>query len=251
MKKLIEYYKETVPELNFKIKTIIELNEDMMLSLSSLLQKYGLKEITNIKKTILLPNPIDFPRYPYSEITIIDVVLTYPVSPYILQKEIIYLWNIPSDSVVVRNEYEASEQQLIDRDLDREILEKFNSMKNSLRKGSLLSTNQNSYPEEIKFSQRDLAGNLFNELFKEKLSSNRKNPYENFPLSYDNDYNKHIKDAPKVYPYDKEKEIEDSDKATSRWGNFWSELTRVKPFIDKNNNNIAIAAKYKRKAKNG
>lgn len=249
MKKLIDYFRETEPELNYKIKTILELNEKMLLSLSSLLRKYGLKEVYNIKKTILLPNPLDFPKYPNSEVTIIDVVLTYPVSPYVLHKEIVNLWNVSEDTLIVRNEYEAIEQQIIEKDLDRELLDKFNSMKNA-EKGSLLSTNPYYYPEETKFDQKNLAGNLFNEIFKEKLSSNRKNPYENFPLSYDNDFNKNIKDAPKVYPYGNGEKIEQDDvNYTSRWGNFWSELTRIKPIIDKNKNKTAIFSKYKRKRK--
>lgn len=250
MKKLIEYFKEVEPELNYKIKTILELNENMLLSLGSLLQKYGLKEVSNIKKTILLPNPLDFPKYPNSEVTIMDVVLTYPVSPYVLHKEIVYLWNIPEDSLVVRNEYEATEQQLIDRNLDKELIDRFKSMKN-LDKGCLLTTNPYYYPEETKFDQKNLAGNLFNELFKEKLSSNRKNPYENFSLSYDNDFNKNINDAPRVYPYNNKENPKNSDdsKLTSRWGNFWSEFTRIKPVMGKNKNIAAIAAKYERKGK--
>lgn len=249
MKKLIDYINENIPEINLKIKTIHDLNEEMILSLGGLLKKYGLKKVNSMKRTILQSNPLDFYKYPNRQVTIIDVTLTYPVSPYVLQKEISNLWNVTEDSVIVRNEFEATEQEQINRNLDNELLIKFREMKGEISPGSLLSTDEKSYPEETKFDQKYLAGNIYNEMFKEKLNKNRKNPYEQFPLHYENDFNKHIKDAPKVHYYGKKeeykKEIDDEDRiAKSRWGNFWSELIRTKPFIDKKGNRKMMMAKY-------
>lgn len=245
MKKLLDYYNNEIPVLYYKLKTILEVDQNKIESFLNILQKYE-PQILDVKKTILQPNSIDFPNHSNVEITTIEFSTHYPLSPYMILKEIIKVWNVPEDSVLVRNVNDQLEQQNITFDLEKEI-KKTASIEN-LIKSSLLSTSRFYMKSEAAMPQENLAGNFFVELFKEKLNKNRENPW-NFPLDYTNDFNKDIKDSPKIHHYEKKQEkLKDFDKdLTTRWGNLWHNFSIAKSYKTKENKPRDILVNYRNK----
>lgn len=244
---------ETHKEYPIRIKSITPITDKMLDKLNTFLKKYRVIEIGKIKKTILQRNPLDFGGVDASEVFIIDATLDIPVSSYILSNELAALWNISQKQVVVRNQYEGMEQLTDQINMDQDIEEE--AAKKKLVKGSLLSTDSNYMDHETPVPQELLAGDTYTSNFKDYLSkAEASRPSSMYPSNaglfnwvktfkpektdaYKSDFNKDIKDAPKIHPSSQAKvtaKPTDEEKAAkdiiSCWGNIYTTKTKSKPY---------------------
>jgi hypothetical protein len=212
MKNFKEYLfqKEKENSIKLKIKTAVELTKENYDTIFNLLYyKYGLRDISTPKKLVFQSRPLDFTDIDNTEIYVIDVELRYPVSAYVLEQELSEILNISRKFIVVRNENDTYENQMEEKNKNE---------------NPLLSTNSNYKEEETVLSGDFMYGNKYNERFKEMLKNNENSSIDYF--SYKNDFNKNIKDSPRIH-YGKKRdsfsktEKDYSEKIRSRWGNFW------------------------------
>lgn len=240
-------------EYPIRIKSVTSITDEMFSNLEKFLKKYRIQSISDIKKTMLQSNPLDFGDIGAFEVFIVDVVLGLPVSSYILQQELSTLWHLTEKMVVVRNAYEGMEQ-LTDQ-MNR--LDAINQQgeEQGLKSGSLLSTSSEYNPGETHLPQELIAGQDYIENFKEYLSKieatrncNKYNTGEGLfgwvkdfkgdqVDAYGNDFNKDIEGAPKIHPAEKAQKsdaLTDEEAArkeiVSNWGNIWTTKSASKPF---------------------
>lgn len=220
---------ESETEYSYRIKTIVELNDEQMASLENILQKYELISMEKPFKTVMHQHPLDFADVEHAEVFIIDVKTHLPVSAYVLQQELRAVLRIPEKYIVVRTdndpmEVETSRQQALQQ-IEQEAREK------GFEPASLLSV-ESEYPEaEYSIPGEEMYGDQYNSKFLEYLAQiaatrETENVDPPAPLfSWLNmgvqevedplgeysgaDFNKDIPDAPKSYPWwevDKDKE---------------------------------------------
>lgn len=109
MKSFYEYLAESVKEYSYRIKSIVEMDEEFLKGLELALRKYDVVTISKVKKTISQKNPMDFNHVKNAEVWMIDVTTHIPVSSHILQQEIHGALHLPGSSLVVRGDHEAIE----------------------------------------------------------------------------------------------------------------------------------------------
>lgn len=244
---------EAHKEYPVRIKSVSTITKEMFSNLEKFLKKYRVQEISEIKKTMLQANPLDFGDIGAFEVYIVDAVLGLPISSYVLQQELSTLWSLPEKQVVVRNAYEGMEQltDQINRlgAIDAEAQDK------KLEKGSLLSTSSEYNPGETHIPGELIAGQEYVDNFKDYLSkveATRKSQL--YPSNqglftwvkdfkgdttdvYADDFNKDISGAPSIKPAknaDKSDKLSDEEEARkeiiSNWGNLWTTKSASKPF---------------------
>lgn len=244
---------ESHKEYPIRVKSVTPITDEMFSNLEKFLKKYRVQSVSDIKKTMLQANPLDFGDIGAFEVYIVDIVLGLPISSHVLQQEISTLWHLPEKMVVARNAYEGMEQ-LTDQ-MNR--LEAVNqqAQEQGLKAGSLLSTSSEYNPGETHIPGELISGQEYVENFKEYLSkveatrnSNGYNTGEGLFAwvkdfkgekidGYSNDFNKDITGAPKVHPASeapKTDKLTDEDEArkeiVSNWGNIWTTKSASKPF---------------------
>jgi hypothetical protein len=183
--------------------------------------KYELLNMSKPRTTILQMNPLDFPNIPWTEVTIVDVVLGRPVSYYVLQYELRDILHLPENFIVVRSENEPTEleTQRIDAHAEAESEAK----DKGLARAPLLSTDSVYHEEEFTPDARNYYGDDYNLTFKKYLAAQAEqrrslitpvampltDPHSNpvtqmadagFPVQDQGDFNANIKDAPKIVP---------------------------------------------------
>jgi hypothetical protein len=109
MKSFYEYLAESVKVYSYRIKAIVEMDEEFLKGLEAVLRKYDVVSISKVKKTISQKNPMDFNHVKNAEVWMLDVKTHIPVSSTILQNEIHGGLKLPGSSLVVRGEHEAIE----------------------------------------------------------------------------------------------------------------------------------------------
>jgi len=212
MKNFREYLfqKEKEGNIKLKIKTAVELTKEQYDTLVNFLYyKYRLTNISNPKKLVFQSKPLDFIDIDNTEIFVIDAELGYPIPAYVIEQELSEILNISRKFIVVRNENDTYENEITET--------------NNKEYEPILSTNPYYKEKETVLSNDMMYGNVYNERFKEMLKNNENS---NDYFSYRNDFNKNIKDSPKIHYGNKkddfsEKEKENSDRIRSKWGNFW------------------------------
>lgn len=202
MNTFYDYLERNQPEYCFRIKCLDDITS-MQNDLEKFLNRYKLKDISKIKKTIFHKRSLDFPEHENVEIFFVDIVTSLPVAPNVLAKQLSEKFYIDGKRIVVRNPNEPVEQYNEQQEKDYVDEEK------GVEQDPLLSTDSD-YPKEPK--AKTLYGDDYNETYLEMLNKMRaKEKEENIeivenPLSYketrdfknQNDFNAKIKDGPKV-----------------------------------------------------
>lgn len=262
-------FEQNQTEHHYRIKTVKELNNDDIDTLERILEKYVLIDMSDVEKTIIQRNPLDFQDIYASEVFIVDVITQLPVSPYVLRQELKLGLNINEDHVVVNSENDPSR-------LETERLNAFNDIEDeaeteNIEPDSFLSTK----PEYEYFEQGDdgkyYYGDYYNDSFKEVLAKvDNEHELEKYepdsslfswlgkkqehPDDYDNNFNDHIEHAPKIKPrwrrnnYDISSDEQNKIYSRkSKYGNIdAAHRTHGKVYKD-NNNNRQVLTRRKEK----
>lgn len=167
-KTFIEHLLESDREYKYRIKTVIEFDDEAMERLERLVQKYELRDMFAPKKTIIQDHPLDFPDVNHSSVMIIDIITGVPVSAYILQQEIRENLQIPEKYIIVRSENDPLEvetaRMLAIKDMKDE------AEKKGLERDALLSTS-NVYPEDVdSVPGEEVFGDVYNKRFLDTLA---------------------------------------------------------------------------------
>lgn len=158
MSMLKEYLSKTERTFNYRIKTVVPLEDDAMDRIERAIQKYVPLNVGKVHKTILQRHPLDFPGVDNAEVYFVDITLTLAASSYILQQDIRYALNIPEKFIVVRGENEPTEieTQRLNAVADMEI----EADKKGLKAASLIDTPE--YPEGQDVDPTDYYGDAYN-----------------------------------------------------------------------------------------
>ena len=159
MKTLKDYITESFQgkKYPFKIKVAGDLNEDLESTIKTLLEKYGVDSFTKQGTTPIQGLPLDFPKLRNVNVSIFDVTLNYPTTPFELHEYLCGGAKLHADSVVVRNPNEPSEmyQQPIEE-----------------REGALLD--DPNYKELPKIKTDDYYGTKYNQNMLKELAKDSK-----------------------------------------------------------------------------
>jgi hypothetical protein len=158
MSMLKEYLAKTERTFNYRIKTVVPLEDDFMDIIERTLAKYVPLNIGRVHKTILQQHPLDFPGVDNAEVYFVDVTLTLAASSYILQQDIRYALKIPEKFIVVRGENEPTEveTQRLNAFADMEA----EAAKKGLKVAALIDTPE--YPEGQEVTATDYYGDEYN-----------------------------------------------------------------------------------------
>lgn len=172
-KDFLQTLNETVQsEYPFRIKTLIEPTPERMDKLEKFLRKYGAIDITPPVRTIIQDNPLDFKDVGSNEVYIVDVVLTIPVSAYIMHEEILSIWAMADKFLVVRSISDNLELQDREMLLKQEIVD--DMAKNDWQPAATLMSTEPEYPEASLYKDQAFGNEATNE-FLEYLASIRAN----------------------------------------------------------------------------
>ena len=161
-KPFIQYLEESKQQYNYRIKTVVQLDDSKMESIERILRRYDSINIGTPQKVSHPSDSFEFRDIDAAEEYFIDVSIGMPLSSYILQQELRAVLNIPEKFIVVRAdnepiEVEAEKQQML-RDLNALAKEK------GLKPGSLLSTDR-FYLDVEQPKVKNAFGNEYNKTF--------------------------------------------------------------------------------------
>jgi hypothetical protein len=103
MKSLKSYLVESEQTYKFRIKLANMLNDEMMDSLETALEKYEVASMSKPKKTPIQEHPMDFQTLQNAEVFIMDAELKYPVTAHQLYTYISEVVGVPASHLVVIN----------------------------------------------------------------------------------------------------------------------------------------------------
>jgi hypothetical protein len=245
MKSFKDYLQESQRVFNFRLKTVVPLEQKHRDILEKVLDKYKPVNFTEYK-TIFQKAPMDFaPNVDHAEVYIIDFTLGLPISSYLLRQEIRAAWGVQEDYVLIKSENDPLEvynqRMEIEKELDDE------AAKKGLRPASKLGVT-GAYPEyEQTPNTKNLYGNEYNSKFLELLAKTASERKENrieppAPLFSFLDYpevgvetdhfNKNIDGAPTpvskwVFKHPAKIEMPEEDKMF-QMGNFDTDVVEIK-----------------------
>lgn len=156
--KLREYLTAGERTYNYRIKTVVPMDDSVLDRIEYCLMKYQPTEVGAVHKTIFQKHPLDFPGVTNKEVYFIDVTTSLPASAYLLQQEIRLALAIPEKFIIVRAENEPTEVEnasmnaIADMDAD--------ATKRNLKKAALVD--EPDCPEATEFDSSDLYGDKYN-----------------------------------------------------------------------------------------
>lgn len=109
MKNFYHYLAESEKTYKYRVKTLIEADNDFLDRLEKALAKYDLADVSKPKKTIVQNYPRDFRDVEHGEVYIIDIVTRIPASSAVLHQELVAAFECAHRFLVVRGENEPAE----------------------------------------------------------------------------------------------------------------------------------------------
>lgn len=168
-----KYLVESERIYNYRIKTVVPVDDAEMDRIERAVIKYQPLNITQPKKTMFQRHPLDFPGVQNAEVYIVDLELGFPASAYVLQQELCAALNLPEAYVVVRGDNEPGEIETehlnAGHEMDKE------ADKGDLKRASLLTISD--YAEHAT-SDEELFGNKHTERFLNYLKTVEKDREE-------------------------------------------------------------------------
>lgn len=152
----------------YRLKTVVELDDDRMEILERFLNRYDLLDMSAPRSMDPIHDSLEFRDLDNAEVNSVDFTIGVPMSAYILQQEIRAALSLPEKFLVVRAdnepvEVEGTRNQML-RDLDQIAKEKGLTHKNSL-----LSTDREYMAAEQPVVQ-DAYGDKYNKQFLNMLA---------------------------------------------------------------------------------
>jgi len=159
MKTLKEYITESfsAKKYIFKLKIAGDITEDQEKSIEALLEKYGVDKFSKTSTTPIQSLPLDFPTLKNVNVSIYDLALNYPTTPFELHEYICGGAKLQKGNVVVRNPNEPTEAYQLDKEEN---------------KGALLD--DPNYKELPKIKTDDYYGTKYNLSLLKELSKDTK-----------------------------------------------------------------------------
>jgi hypothetical protein len=109
MKTFKQYLMENVKEYKFRIKYAGTLTDAQLTRLEMAVGKYNLKDISKPKVTPIQEHPLDFQTLKNSEVSILDVTVTYPTTVEMLRNELTEYAGMHGSHLIVINPNNPSE----------------------------------------------------------------------------------------------------------------------------------------------
>ena len=110
MKTFADYLTESKKTYKFKIGIAGELPEGCMDTMEQSLQKFGVMNMTDCKRTPITERPLDFPQLQNCEVNYCEAELAYPTIAPVLAEYLGQCCNIDQSFIIVRNPMEPQEQ---------------------------------------------------------------------------------------------------------------------------------------------
>jgi len=198
---------------NYRIKTVVEVTDEVKDAIEQALLKYEPLDISSPKKTIFQKAPLDFPSLSNVEVYILDVELAFPASPYVMTEELRLAMGCPKSYVVVRGDNDPTELETERLNAESDMADE--AKRRNLEPGALLTKDGYEEAEQVDASQ--FYGNEYNSRFlgilgkieKERAESRRDPANALFKfldhppsdVADDNGaFNDHIEGAPQISP---------------------------------------------------
>lgn len=108
---LRQYIANAEKTYSYRIKTVVELNDDLMGRIERIILKYQPIDMSSPRKTMMQKTPLDFPTVPVAEVHMVDVELGLPASSAQLQMELVKALGLPEKFLVVRGDNDPIEAQ--------------------------------------------------------------------------------------------------------------------------------------------
>lgn len=229
-----QIYENVEKEYHFRIKSLVDLSERID-EVTKVLEKYDVKEISKVQKTIFQRHPLDFSEFDAAEVWIVDVTTRFPITPYVLMLDLAATLDISENFIIVRSDNEPTEVESNKMVAITDIEAK----EEPFIPSPVLSTDP-LYPENS-LDGKLIVGNEYNSKFLDFLAQQANvraeasvvktgqglfawieaNPDEHADSG---DFNADIKDAPKVknrwdHKTDSPKDTRDIDKFITHHGN--------------------------------
>ncbi|MBL18205.1 MAG: hypothetical protein CMC82_00025 [Flavobacteriaceae bacterium] len=109
MKTFKQYLMENMKEYKFRIKYAGELTDAQLDRLEMAVGKYNLKDMSKPKVTPIQEHPIDFQTLKNSEVSIIDIAVTYPTTVEMLRNELVEYAGMHGSHLIVMNPNDPNE----------------------------------------------------------------------------------------------------------------------------------------------
>lgn len=122
MRHLKEYLAESAKKYDFRIKIAGEMSSDQEDMMRVLLEKFKINDFKKVGKTPIQQLPLDFPKINHAEVNIFEVILDYPSTPQELTEYLASKLKIPLENLVVRRQFEPTEEYQEPKELRKEAL---------------------------------------------------------------------------------------------------------------------------------
>lgn len=160
MKDFKQILEESIIEFKYRIKSVVEIDDNFLEKMESVLKQFHVTEILEPIKTIIQDRPMDFIDIENSAVWITEFTTSIPISSAIFMEQLTKALGISENMVVVRSLSEPAElnrqKYLMGHEADAEALEK------GLSLAAHLSCDP-SYPEAPEVDQ--LYGDKYNSDF--------------------------------------------------------------------------------------
>ena len=110
MRSFKEILTESKKTYQFKIGMAGEMPDGCKERLETGLKKFGLKNLTDGKKTPIQERPLDFPQLQNIEVTYFESEVEYPTTTQVLQQYLGELCSVPQSHIIVRSPDEPQEE---------------------------------------------------------------------------------------------------------------------------------------------
>tara|TARA_B100000886_G_scaffold339556_1_gene305393 strand:+ start:570 stop:1157 length:588 start_codon:yes stop_codon:yes gene_type:complete len=180
MKTFKQYLMENIKEYKFRIKYAGELTDGQLDRLEMAVGKYNLKDMSKPKVTPIQEHPMDFQTLKNSEVSILDVTVSYPTTVEMLRNELVEYAGMHGSHLIVLNPNDpgeiAREQNLEEQGKEYE---------------TRLLNPELTNKEEIKAD--DHFGDKYNENLLKDLASNKETPEYSLAEKYAEEVEKKMK----------------------------------------------------------
>lgn len=115
MKSFKQFLIESQKTYDFRIKVAGEVSNEQQDSMESMLEKFGLESLSKPKRTPIQEHPQDFPDVTNSEVSIMELVVSYPATPREIKEAVCSCIGLPESHVRV---YNANDPLEADREIE-------------------------------------------------------------------------------------------------------------------------------------
>jgi hypothetical protein len=171
MKNFTQYLMESEKEFNFRIKLAVEPTSEMMSLLEKSMMKFGLKTMSEPKKTIIQAKPMDFANLANTELWIMDGTCSYPVTPQILEQFISSTLRIPLYEVLVIGPDHPGEVDQANLVASTEAMSKAKTSEEKMAASKLMDS---EYKDGPKIKTKDYYGDDYNKKLVERVKQSIK-----------------------------------------------------------------------------